>query len=181
MRVLEIIMTQELIDLRQSILEGRYADALTIVDELEGMSKKSILRQIKSFLTILLIHLIKNQIEQRLTNSWASSIRNSIRQIREVNLKENKTSYYINADEWESLIEEEVIGDAIADASDEVLNGQYSQFQLGEMVDKPQLIQTAIKFLLLTYSHPAKELAAVVAENLIQLPGGEDWLNRAQK
>ena len=54
-------MTQELIDLRQSILEGRYADALAIVDELEGMSKKSILRQIKSFLTILLIHLIKNQ------------------------------------------------------------------------------------------------------------------------
>ena len=75
-------MTQELIDLRQSILEGRYADALAIVDELEGMSKKSILRQIKSFLTILLIHLIKNQVEQRLTNSWVSSIRHSIRQIQ---------------------------------------------------------------------------------------------------
>ncbi|GET38468.1 hypothetical protein [Microseira wollei] len=44
-------MTQELIDLRQSILEGRYADALAIVDQLEGMSKNSILRQIKSFLT----------------------------------------------------------------------------------------------------------------------------------
>ena len=27
-------MTQELIDLRSSILEGRYADALAIVDEL---------------------------------------------------------------------------------------------------------------------------------------------------
>ncbi len=32
-------MTQELIDLKKSILEGRYADALAIVDELEGMSK----------------------------------------------------------------------------------------------------------------------------------------------
>ena len=37
-------MTQELIDLRTSILEGRYADALAIVDELEGMSKQAILR-----------------------------------------------------------------------------------------------------------------------------------------
>ena len=30
-------MTQELTDLRNSILEGRYADALILVDELEGM------------------------------------------------------------------------------------------------------------------------------------------------
>lgn len=174
-------MTQELIDLRQSILEGRYADALAIVDELEGMSKKSILRQIKSFLTILLIHLIKNQVEQRLTNSWASSIRNSIREIRELNIKENKTTYYINPDEWEILIEEEVMENAIADASDEVLNGIYNQFQLAEMLDKSQVIQKAKSFLLLTYSHSAKELPAVVAENLIQLPGGQDWSERRQK
>ncbi len=45
-------MTQELMDLKTSILEGRYGDALFIVDELEGMSKKATLRQIKSFLRI---------------------------------------------------------------------------------------------------------------------------------
>lgn len=56
-------MTQELIDLRASILEGRYSDALAIVDELEGMSKQAILRTIQSHLVILLIHLIKNKIE----------------------------------------------------------------------------------------------------------------------
>ena len=33
-------MTQELINLRNSILDGRYDDALAIVDELEGMSKQ---------------------------------------------------------------------------------------------------------------------------------------------
>ncbi|MFN9614571.1 MAG: hypothetical protein ACK55Q_03885, partial [Dolichospermum sp.] len=64
-------MTQELIDLRNSILEQRYTDALAIVDELEGMSKQGILRNIESFLLRLMIHLIKNQVEQRLTNSWA--------------------------------------------------------------------------------------------------------------
>ncbi|MHC5674359.1 DUF29 family protein [Nostoc sp.] len=168
-------MTQELIDLKKSILEGRYADALAIVDELEGMSKKAILRQIKSFLRILLIHLIKNQLEQRLTNSWVASVRNAIREIKEVNLKDNKTSYYINLNEWENLMDEEVIEDAIADASDEVMNGAYNQFQLAEMIDRNQIIQTALKFLALTYSYSAKELPAVVAENLTQLPGGEDW------
>ncbi|MGA9382827.1 MAG: hypothetical protein WBV73_29040 [Phormidium sp.] len=52
-------MTQELIDLRNSILAGRYEDALAIVDELEGMSRQAILRNIQSYLKILLIYLIK--------------------------------------------------------------------------------------------------------------------------
>jgi Domain of unknown function DUF29 len=168
-------MTQELIDLRDSILQGRYADALAIVDELEGMSKQAIIRQIKSFLRILLIHLIKNQVEQRLTNSWISSIRNAIREIKEANLKDNKKSYYINQDEWENFIEEEVIEDAIADASLEVMNGIYNQFQLAEIIDRKQLMTTALKFIILTYSYSAKELPAVVAETFTQLPGGEDW------
>ncbi len=71
-------MTQELIDLRNSILQGRYTDALALVDELEGMSKQAILGNIQSYLKILIIYLIKNQIEQQLTNSWSASIRNSI-------------------------------------------------------------------------------------------------------
>jgi anthranilate/para-aminobenzoate synthase component I len=134
-------MTQELIDLRASILEGRYTDALGIVDELEGMSKQAILRQIQSFLKVLLIHLIKNQVEQRLTGSWASSIRNSIREIKKVNIKDHKTSYYVNPDEWECLIEEEVIEDAIADAAEEVFNGDHSQFELAEMMDRNLIIE----------------------------------------
>jgi hypothetical protein len=171
-------MTQELIDLRTSILEGRYSDALAIVDELESMSKKEILRKIKAFLKILLIHLIKNQIEQRLTSSWAVSIRNSILEIYDLNLKENKTSYYINLDEWENLIEEEVIEKAIADASEEVMNGQFTRSQLSEMLDKPQLLERAIELITLTYTHSAKELPALIEEILIDLPGGEDWINR---
>ncbi|GCL37520.1 MAG: DUF29 family protein [Sphaerospermopsis kisseleviana] len=168
-------MTQELIDLRNSILQGRYADALAIVDELEGMSKQAILGNIQSYVRILLIHLIKNQIEQRLTNSWSASIRNAIREIKKINIKDNKKSYYINQDEWESFMEEEVIEDAIADASLEVMNGIYNQFQLGEIIDRKQLIATALQFLNLTYSYSPKELPAMVAETLTQLPGGEDW------
>ncbi len=88
-------MTQELIDLRNSILEERYEDALAIIDELEGMSKQAILRNIESFLVRILIHLLKNQVEKRLTNSWVASISDSLLQIKKLNLKDNKTSYYI--------------------------------------------------------------------------------------
>ena len=128
-------MTQELIDLRASILEGRYADALAIVDELEGMSKQAILRNIESFISRILIHLIKNQVEQRLTNSWAASIRDSVREIQKLNLKDNKTSYYINADEWEQVIEDELEA-SIRTASVEVVNGAYTPSQLSEMVNR---------------------------------------------
>ncbi len=167
-------MTQELIDLRASILEGRYADALAIVDELEGMSRQAILRNIQSFLRVLLIHLIKNQVEQRLTNSWANSIRNSIREIKKLNLQDNKTSYYVKIDEWESILDDE-FEEAVREASLEALNGIYNEFQFTEMVDRNQVIEAGKKLLSLTYSYSAKELPAVVAENLTQLAGGEDW------
>ncbi|WP_017654020.1 DUF29 family protein [Fortiea contorta] len=167
-------MTQELIDLRTCIQEGRYADALAIVDELEGMSKQAILRNIQAYLRILLIHLIKNQIEQRLTNSWAASIRNSLIEIKKINQKENKKSYYINQDEWDSWLEDE-IELAVCDASLEVLNGMYNEFEITEMVDRRQVTQNSLQLLALTYSHSTRELPTVIAENLTQLPGGEDW------
>ena len=167
-------MTQELTELRNSILQGRYTDALAIVDELEGMSKQAIIRNIQAFLRILLIHLIKNQIEQRLTNSSSASIRNSIREIKKLNLQDNKTSYYIKIDEWKLILEDE-FEEAVRDASAEVMNGIYNEFKIIEMVDEHLVISTAFKFLELTYIHSIKKLPTVIAELLTQLPGGEDW------
>ena len=166
--------TQELIDLRTCIMEGRNRDALAIIDELDAMSKKDTLFKIDSYLTVLLVHLIKNQIEKRLTNSWAASIRNSLRKIQDLNLKPNKTSYYIKEDEWEEMLEN-AIELAIDEASVEVENGAYSPFQLEEMIDKNSLIATANSFLALSYSYSAKDLLAVIGDNLTLLPGGEDW------
>ncbi len=167
-------MTQELTDLKTSILAGRYADALMLVDELEGMSKQAILRNIESFLARLLIHLIKNQVEQRLNNSWAASIRGSIRAIKKLNLQDNKTTYYIKPNEWLTQLEDE-FEEAVREASVEVLNGAYSPFQLSEMVNKAQIIETAERLLALIYEHSSRTLPAVIDENLTQLPGGGDW------
>jgi len=167
-------MTQELSDLKNCLREGRYDDALVIVDELEGMSKQDILRKIESFLVRLLIHLIKNQLEQRLTNSWAASIRGSLVEIKRLNLKDNKTSFYINQDEWMTMLED-TIDLAISDASVEVFNGVYTPFQVYDMVDRSQTIAIAQSLLALTYLHPKKDLAGVINEFLTQLPGGEAW------
>ena len=167
-------MTQELIDPRNSILEQRYTDALATVDELEGMSRQAIFRNIQSFLVRLIIHLIKNQIEKRLTNSWANSIRGSVREIKKINLQDNKTSYYVKIDEWQPILEDE-FEEAIRDASEEVMNGIYSPFQLTEMVDKEQIIEQAENLLRLTYNYSVKELPAVIDNYLTQLPGGENW------
>ncbi|OBQ32283.1 MAG: hypothetical protein AN487_22660, partial [Anabaena sp. CRKS33] len=112
--------------------------------------------------------------EKRLTNSWVASIRNSLIEIQDINLKENQKSYYINEDEWDSWLENE-IELAIADASLEVLGGIYNEFQLAEMVNRDEVISIAKKFLELTYVYSVKDLPKAIAELLIQLPGGENW------
>ena len=168
-------MTQELTDLRNCILEERYADALLIVDELEGMSKQAILRNIQSFLVRLIIHLIKNQIERRLTNSWVASISDSILQIKYLNLKDNKTSYYVKIDEWEPMLEE-AIAVAIRPASAELLNGKLKPSQVSAMIHKTELMSIAKQLVYLTYEYSATDLPDIIDNYLIQLPGGQDWL-----
>jgi len=167
-------MTQELIDLRTNILEGRYADALIIIDELEEMGKQAILRNIQSFILRLLMHLIKNQVEQRLTNSWAASISDSLRQIKKLNLKDNKKSYYILPDQWQSFLEDEIEA-AIDAASVEAFGGIYNRFQLSEMLNKNQVMQIAQNLLALTYTYSLKDLSPIINDYLTQLPGGEAW------
>ena len=167
-------MVQELRDLRNCILEGRNEEAIAIVDELEGMSKQATLRNIRSFLRVLLIHLIKNQVEQRLTNSWANSIANAIREIKDLNLKDNKTSYYIGTDEWQLFLEDE-LEISIRFASREVLEGKLSRAQLAKRVDREQIILIATQFLSLTYTYSIKQLEEASDEYLSQLPGGEEW------
>jgi hypothetical protein len=167
-------MTQELWDLRGSILEGRYEDALTIVDELDWMSRKGVLRNIRSFLIRLILHLIKNQVERRLTNSWAASIKGSILEIQDLNLQDNKNSHYIKQDEWDDLLDF-AFDAAITPASAEVFGGLHTPKQLETLVDKSEIISTAKAFLDLTYSNSQKSLPAAIDAKLGNLPGGEDW------
>ena len=53
----------------------------------------------------MLIHLIKNQLEQKLTNYWAASIRGSLVEIKKINFQDNRKSYYIKEDQWQEILE----------------------------------------------------------------------------
>ncbi len=170
-------MIQELTDLKNCILEERYQDALLIINELEEMGKQAILRNIESFLVRLFIHLIKNQVEKRLTNSWIASISDSIIQIKKLNLKDNKNSYYIQSDQWQSYLEE-AIEQAIRPASIEVLGGSLKSTQLSIMIEPNLLLETGKKLLNLTYEYTVKELPNSIDQELAQLSGGQDWFDR---
>ncbi|MFB2982207.1 hypothetical protein [Microseira sp. BLCC-F43] len=167
-------MTEELVHLRLSILESNFEEALAIVDQLEAMSRQAILRNIQSFLDRMMMHLIKNQVEQKLTNYCAASILASVIGIKRLNLKANKTFYYIQRDEWDAILEES-LKLAITYASVDTMNGQLSPFQLSELVDKTQINLAAEKLIDLTYVYSTRDLAEIVPNFLAQLPGGEDW------
>ena len=169
-------MVQELIDLRQSIVEGRYQDALAIIDELEGMSKQAIVRNIESFLVRLLIHLIKNQLEKRLTNSWAASISDSIIQIKKLNLKDNKKSYYIKQDQWSPYIEE-AIEIAIRPVSIELFSGSLKPSQISKQINRDELTNISQELINLIYQYPVKNLPDEIDRQLAELPGGEEWIS----
>jgi hypothetical protein len=169
-------MTQELSDLRVSIVEGRYDEAIAIIDDLEEMSKKAILRNIMSFLIRLMIHLIKNQIESRLTNSWIASISDSVIEIQDLNLKDNKKSVYIKLDEWQPYLEE-AIERAIRPASVEVMNGQLKPAHISRQIDRNKLIDITLQLLNLTYQYSAKELPIKIDRVLVDLPGGKEWFD----
>lgn len=172
-------MVQELIDLRNSILAGRYTDALAIVDELDWMSKKATLRNIKSYLIRMLIHLIKNQVELRLTNSWVASISDSLIQIQDLNLQDNKTSHYVKLDEWEPMLTD-ALAAAVRPANVEVLNGKLKPTQLLKRIDQVQITLISQQLLALMYEFPASELPDKIDQYLMQLPGGKDWFEDSQ-
>ncbi len=171
-------MTQELTDLRRSLQEGRYTDALALVDELEGMGKQAVLRNIESFLVRLLVHLIKNQVEQRLTHSWLVSIADSVLQISKLNLKDNQTSHYIKSDGWDPYLDE-ALEAAILPASLETLEGKLKPRQLASRIDRPALLAIAHRFLTLTYTDSRRDLLAALNRVLATLPGGADWFDEA--
>jgi hypothetical protein len=170
-------MIQELEELQHSIIEGRIPDALALIEELDGMSRRAIINTIESFIKRMFVHLIKNQAEQRMTNSWASSIQDSVVHIQKLNQQGNKTSFYIRQNDWHDLMDE-AFELALFEASAEAFGGAYSPFELSEKFEKHKVVEAAMRFIQLTYKYSGKSLLPAIQEILICLPGGEGWKNR---
>jgi hypothetical protein len=137
----------ELQELRTYIENGRYADALVLLGEMDEMSYDDKVNKIGSFVEILLLHLIKRQAEQRTTRSWDISIRNAVRQIVFTNKRRKAGGFFLLADELQESIAERYDG-ALSAASLEAFEGRYEAEEIDEMVDKSSICATALALIL---------------------------------
>ena len=128
---------EEILELKNCLLHQEYDRAYAIVEELEAMGRQDKINNLESFLVILLIHLIKIQVEKRVTRSWRNSISNSLLAIQKRN-KLGKKSHYIKLNEWnEHILNCQV--EAILGAAKEVFEGIDYQ-ELEGLVDFEKLM-----------------------------------------
>lgn len=133
---------EELLELKALLLKGDIKGSLAIVEDLEDMSKNGIISTIRSYAVILLLHLIKQQAENRTTRSWDVSIRNSVREIQRQNKRRKAAGYYLSDQELTDTLNDAYLN-ALDAASLEVESGRYQSEQIEAIIDKNKLISTA--------------------------------------
>ena len=126
---------EELLDLKDSLLQGDITGALIIVEDLEEMSRDDKINNIRNYAKILILHLIKQQAENRTTRSWDISIRNSALEIQSKNKRRKAGGYYLQPEELRLALGE-AYEPALNAASLEVAEGIYDPETLGEMIDR---------------------------------------------
>ncbi|WP_319419125.1 DUF29 family protein [Pleurocapsa sp. FMAR1] len=147
--------------IKHCLLNHQYERAISIVAELEEMGRQDKINNLESFLVILLIHLIKIQVEKRVTRSWRSSILNSLREIQKRN-KLGKKSQYIQKNQWLEHFDA-TYPDAIFQAADEAC-GEIEIKQLKSLLDLARLQSITLKLLKLTYNLDADSLVEFVSD-----------------
>ncbi len=134
---------EELLTLKDLLLKGDIPGALVIVEELEEMSRNDIIKTIRSYAVILLLHLIKQQAENRTTRSWDVSIRNAVREIQRENKRRKTGGYYLTQAELLETLEEAYLN-AIDQASLEVEEGRYEPEELEQRVHKAEILNRGL-------------------------------------
>ena len=137
---------EELLMLKGLLLRGDVPAALAVVEELEEMSRDDKISTIGSYAIILLLHMIKQQVENRSTASWEVSIRNSIRAIQKKNKRRKAGGYYLTLEELRIALEE-AYPDAIDRASLEIEEGRYLPEELEQLVNREDLLDRAMMIL----------------------------------
>ncbi len=136
----------ELMELRRAITDGRYSDALHIVDELDEMAKDDKTDKVFSYMQILLIHLIKQSAEQRTTRSSDASVKHSIYQINRVNNRRKAGGWYTSDEELLETLDE-AFSLALSQAALEAFGGVYSDQELLHKLDKTSILAEAMRLI----------------------------------
>ena len=138
---------EELLELKHLLLKGDIQGSLSLVEELEEMSKNDIINNIISYTVILLLHLIKQQAENRTTRSWEVSIRNSVLKIQGINKRRKAGGVYLQPEELRLAIEE-AYPQAINEASLEVEEGRYDAAELEQLVNREEILNRALALII---------------------------------
>lgn len=134
---------EELLELRRLLEQGKIEQALLLVDELEEMSLSDKINKIDSYGVILLIHLIKQQAEKRLTRSWEISMANAVREIKKINQRRKSGGNYLNYAQMRDILQQgyEI---ALKKASVEAFEGRYEAEELATMVEESEILTQAL-------------------------------------
>ena len=134
---------EELLTLKSLLLKGDIQGALALADELEEMSRDDKISNIRSYAVILLLHLIKQQVESRTTRSWDVSIRNSVSAIQSKNKRRKAGGFYLEPEELRLALQEAYLA-AINTASLEVEEGRYEPGELEQLVNTEEILNRAM-------------------------------------
>ncbi|MBV9386865.1 MAG: DUF29 family protein [Chroococcidiopsidaceae cyanobacterium CP_BM_ER_R8_30] len=135
---------EELWELRTLIQEHDYNGALALVDELEEMAKSDIIDKISSYAVILLLHLIKQIVEQRTTKSWDVSLTNSALKIQSLNRRRKSKGTYLNEEELTEALEE-AYAQAVNRASVEALGSKLSAAEIKDLAPKDLVLAITLE------------------------------------
>ncbi len=137
---------EELMELRSLVQQGDLRSALTLIDELEEMSKDDKINKIYSYTIILLLHLIKQSAEKRSTSSWEVSICNAVISVQRSNKRRKAGGNYLSDRELSEILEESY-DRALDNARLEAFGGAYDAIALGKMVDRAEVLERAMQML----------------------------------
>jgi Domain of unknown function DUF29 len=141
---------EEILELRRSVEEGRYNDALTLIGEMEEMAKEDKINKIGSYIVILLIHLIKQHAERHTTRSWTISVENAIDAIHETNGRRKANGMYMNQEQFREAIDQK-FQSALKRASLEAFGGAYTAKHLATLLNADAVKAQALEYILNGY------------------------------
>jgi hypothetical protein len=137
----------EILQLRDFLETQRYDDALMLIGEMEEIALDDKLHKISSYAVVLLIHLIKQVVEQRTTRSWDNSIRNALEEIAYVNKRRKSGGYFASTNDLQEILEYR-FNAALRKAADEAFEGKRTEEELSAMFDKKMLLERALRLIL---------------------------------
>jgi len=138
---------EELLELKKYIEQQQYPAALSLIEEMEEMSREDKINKIGSFIKLLLIHLIKRRAEKRTTRSWEASIFNALFEIQRVNKRRKAGGVYMSSDEIRDTVADYYPA-ALRYAALEAFGGRYDNVELETFFSPDEVRQEALELIL---------------------------------